>query len=134
MYTGEQNRKKKRCLEFFTWFHSIRSHRFLNENPFFPIRSSFPTILDFWGSWEFYFLFLKTPFVPFIVLEMTVSIPRFQCKNRFEKRTTLGRDICKNVFKHGTLNQTTNPFCFFSNISAQGGPIFKLIFALKPWD
>ena len=31
---------------------------------------------------------LKTPFVPFIVLKTTVSIPRFQCKNRFEKRTT----------------------------------------------
>ena len=34
------------------------------------------------------FRFLKTPFVPFIVLKTTVSIPRFQCKNRFEKRTT----------------------------------------------
>ena len=37
--------------------------------------------------------FLKTPFVHFIVLKTTVSIPWFQCKNRFEKRTTLGRDI-----------------------------------------
>ena len=81
-----------------------------------------------------FFLFLKTPFVPFIVLKTTVSIPRFQCKNRFEKRTTVGRDICKNVFKHGTPNQTATPFCFFSNISAQGGPFFKPIFALKPWD
>ena len=80
------------------------------------------------------FGFLKTPFVPFIVLKTTVSIPRFQCKNRFEKRTTLARDICKNVFKHGTPNQTATPFWFFSNISAQSGPFFKPIFALKPWD
>ena len=32
MITGEQNKKKKCCLEYFTWFHSIRSHRCLNEN------------------------------------------------------------------------------------------------------
>ena len=80
------------------------------------------------------FGFLKTPFVPFIVLKTTVLIPRFQCKNRFEKRTTLARDICKNVFKHGTPNQTATLFWFFSNISGQGGPFFKPIFALKPWD
>ena len=79
------------------------------------------------------FGFLKTLFVPFIVLKTTVSIPRFQCKNRFEKRTTLARDICKNVFKHGPPNQTATPFWFFSNISAQSGPFFKPIFALKPW-
>ena len=27
----------KNCLENFTWFHSIRSHRCLNERPFFKI-------------------------------------------------------------------------------------------------
>ena len=59
------------------------------------------------------FGFLKTPFVPFIVLKTTVSIPRFQCK---KKRTTVGRDICKNVFKHGTPNQTATPF-YFSQLS-----------------
>ena len=80
------------------------------------------------------FWFLKTSFVPFIVLTTTVSIPRFQCKNRFEKRTTVGRDTCKNVFKHAMPNQTVIPFCFFSIISAQGGLFFKPIFALKPWD
>ena len=44
------------CMGYFTWFHSIRSHRCLNEKPFFPIRSGFPAILgfcgDFWGPWE----------------------------------------------------------------------------------
>ena len=34
--------------------------------------------------------FLKIPFVPFILLNMTVSISRVQFKNRFKKQTTLG--------------------------------------------
>ena len=42
--------KKKSCLEYFNWFHSIRSHRCLNEKPFFPVRSGFPAILGFWGN------------------------------------------------------------------------------------
>ena len=50
------------------------------------------------------------------------------------KRTTVGRDTCKNVLKHAMPNQTVIPFCFFSIISAQGGLFFKPIFALKPWD
>ena len=29
---------KKRCLEYFTWVHSIRNQRCLNEKPFFSIR------------------------------------------------------------------------------------------------
>ena len=80
------------------------------------------------------FGFLKTPFVPFIVLKTTVSMPRFQCKNRFEKRTALGRDIwekpkwgCGLVWRAMFKN-------IFANISGQGGPFFKPIFALKPWD
>ena len=48
--------KIRSCLEYFTRFHSIRSHRCLNKEPFFPIRSGFPAIFgfwgDFWGSWE----------------------------------------------------------------------------------
>ena len=35
--------------------------------------------------------FLITSFVPLIVLKTTASIPRFQCKNQFEKRTTVIR-------------------------------------------
>ena len=80
------------------------------------------------------FGFLKTPFVPFIVLKTTVSIPRFQCKNRFEKRTALGRDIwekpkwgCGLVWRAMFKN-------IFANILGEGGPFFKPIFALKPWD
>ena len=38
-------------------------------------------------------IYLFTPFVPFIVLKTTVLNTRFQRKNRFEKRTTLSRDI-----------------------------------------
>ena len=49
-YTGEQNKKRRGCLEYSTWFHSIRSHRCLNEKPFFPLRSGFPAILGFWGD------------------------------------------------------------------------------------
>ena len=40
-YTGEQ---WFCCLGYFTWFHSIRGHWYLNEKPFCPIRSSFPAI------------------------------------------------------------------------------------------
>ena len=40
--------------------------------------------------------FLKSLFEPFIVLKTTVSILRFQCKNRFEKWAPLGWDIWKN--------------------------------------
>ena len=74
------------------------------------------------------------PFVPFIVFKTTVPISRFQRKNRFEKRATLGWDICKNLFLHGTPNQTASQKWFFSNISLQGGLFFQPFFALKPWD
>ena len=93
----------------------------------------------YWGAMisqpgKIIFVFLKTPFVPLIVLKTTASIPRSQCKNRFEKRTTVGWDICKNVFKHWMPNQTVTLFCFYSIISAQGGSFFKPIFALNLWD
>ena len=42
------------CMGNFNWFHSIKGHRYLNENPFCPIRSSFPAILGFCGDfWQF---------------------------------------------------------------------------------
>ena len=43
-YTGEQ---QFRCLKYFTLFHSIRGHRYLNEKLFCSIRSSFPAFLTF---------------------------------------------------------------------------------------
>ena len=50
-YTGEQ---VGCCMGYFNWFHSIKGHRYLNENPFCPIRSSFPAILGFCGDfWRF---------------------------------------------------------------------------------
>ena len=36
-------------------------------------------------------------------------------------------EIFVKKFKHGTQNQTATPFCFFSNILAQGGPFLKPI-------
>ena len=39
--TGKQNKKD---------VHSFWGHKYLNEKPFSPIRSSFPTILGFWGD------------------------------------------------------------------------------------
>ena len=44
----------------------------------------------------------------------------YQYKNRFEKQTTPGQDICKHIFKHGAPNQTATSFCFCCQIS-QGG-------------
>ena len=38
------------CMGYFTWFNSIRGHRYLNEKRFCPISSSFPAILGFWGD------------------------------------------------------------------------------------
>ena len=40
------------CMGYFNWFHSIWGHRYLNEKPFFPISSSFPAILGFWGHFR----------------------------------------------------------------------------------
>ena len=50
------------------------------------------------------FGFLKTPFVLLIVLKTTASIPRFQCKNRFQKRPTVGGDYWeKTKWDHGLV-------------------------------
>ena len=38
------------------------------------------------------------PFEPFILLKMSVSISRFQCKNRFEKGPALSWDIWEKSF------------------------------------
>ena len=87
-YTGEQNKKKKRCPEYFTWFRSIRDHRCLNEKPFFPNRVKFSR--NFWFLRQFlrlvgnFFGVLKTLFGPFIVLKTNVSMPWFQCKIGFK--------------------------------------------------
>ena len=78
------------------------------------------------------FIIFFTPFLPFIVLKTTVLNTRFQRKNRFEKRTTLSRDIeekailVRGLVWHAMLKH------IFANISAQGGSFFKPIFALKP--
>ena len=69
--------------------------------------------------------FLANPVLPqffrftdktFIVRKTSILIPRFKCKNQFEKGTTLGWDICKNVFKHSTPNQTSTQLWVFSNL------------------
>ena len=72
------------------------------------------------------FGYLKTLFVPIIVLKITVSIPRFQWKDWFEKWTTLYLDICKKELNMArkTISQ---PHFVFSNISARGGPFLKPI-------
>jgi len=53
----------------------------------------FPQFWVFESIFELYLQkinFFFTSFAPFIVLKTTVSISRFQRKNRFEKRATLG--------------------------------------------
>ena len=77
-----------------TWMTSL----FAQSGPVFPQLRVFDVILTFM---EKIFINFFTRSAPFIVLKMTVLNPRFQRKNRFEKRTTLGWDICKNVFQHG---------------------------------
>ena len=67
-----------------------------------------------------------------MVLKTTVLITRFQCKNRFEKRSNQARDIFKNVLRLGEPNQTAGWKQFLIDISGQVAPFFKPIFALKP--
>ena len=74
------------------------------------------------------------PFVPFIVLKMTVPISRFQRKNRFEKWPTVGWDIWEKPFSARGLVWCAVLEYIFANISAQSGSFSKPIFALKPWD
>ena len=74
-----------------TWMKIL----FAQSGLVFPQFWVFAAIFD--DFWKIFINFF-TPFVTFIVLNTTVLISRFQRKNRFEKRTTLGRDIYKNVF------------------------------------
>ena len=74
------------------------------------------------------------PFVPFIVIKMTVPISRFQRKNRFEKWPTVGWDIWEKQFSARGLVWCAVLEYIFANISAQSGSFSKPIFALKPWD
>ena len=70
--------------------------------------------------------------VTFMLLKTTVKISRFQRKNRFKKRPTLGRDIREKPILAGGLVWHALLKNIFVNISAQGGWFFKPIFALKP--
>ena len=97
----------------------------------FPQFWVFEAIFD--DFWKF-FINIFAPFVTFIVLKTTVLISRFQRKNRFEKRTTLGWDIWEKPLLAGGLVWHAMSKNIFVNISAQGGSFFKPIFALKPWD
>ena len=73
-------------------------------------------------------------FVAFMVLKTTVLITRFQCKNRFEKRSNLAWDINQKLFSTGGLVWLAKSQNIFEDILGQVGSFFKPIFALKPWD
>ena len=79
-----------------------------------------------------FFGYLKTLFVTIIVLKTTVSIPRFQRKDQFEKRTTLCQDICKKNLNMARKTKSQPHFVFLKYLGP-GWPIFKTDFALKPW-
>ena len=116
---------KRSCLEYFTWLQSIRSNRW---KAFFPNQVRFSRNFGFLRRFlrlvGKIFGYLKTLFVPFIVLKTTVSITRFRCKNRFEKRTTLGRDIWEKTKLGCGLVWRSMFKNIFANISAQGGLFF----------
>ena len=135
-YTGEQIKTKKMLSGIFHLIPLYWGSLIPKWKAFLPNQVQFSRNLGFfrWFLTFIYKIFINffAPFVRFIVLKTFVLNTRFQRKNRFEKRTTLGWDICKNVFQHGMPNQTTNQYCFFLNISAQTGSFFKPIFALKP--
>ena len=121
--------KKKRCPEYFIWVHSIRSHRYLNDMPFFPIRSSFRqfTVLQrFLKLAGKNFEYLKSPLVPIIVLKSTVLIPRF------EKWTILCRDIYKKILNMKCKTKPQPHFVFLKYLGP-GWTVFKTDYALKPW-
>ena len=74
--------------------------------------------------------------VAFMVLKTTVSILRFQRKNRFEKRHYIFWDINQKLFSTGGLVWLAKSQNIFEDIFGQVGSFFKLIFSLKPrdWD
>ena len=57
-------------------------------------------------------------------------------QNRFEKLTTLGRDIWEKIKMVVHFGLVCHVKKHFANISAKGGPFFKPNFAFKPrnWD
>ena len=67
-----------------------------------------------------------------MVVKTTVLITRFQCKNRFEKRSNLARDINQKLFSTSGLVWLAKSQNIFEDISGQVAPFFKPIFALKP--
>ena len=103
---------------------------FSQSDQVFPQFLVFEAIFEACGN---FFLVLKTLFGPFIVLKTNVSVPWFRCKivyktghpgPRYLRKTKWG---CGLVWRAMFKN-------IFANISAHVGPIFKPIFALKPWD
>ena len=64
--------------------------------------------------------FFSDLFVAFMVLKTTVLITRFQCKNRFEKRSDQARDINQKLFSTGGLVWLAESQNIFEDISGQG--------------
>ena len=60
--------------------------------------------------------FLKTPFVTLIVLKTTASIPRFQCKNRFENGPPWAEILAK-MFLNMACQTKPWPHFVFSQLS-----------------
>ena len=130
-YTGEQNKKRKRCLEYFTWFRSIRGHRYLNKEPFFPIGSSFPAIFGFWGNFLGSQEFLKNSLLTFYCTQNECLNAMVSMQNWFIKRATPGQDMWEKIKWGCGLVLCAMFEIFFTNISACGGLFFKQIFSLK---
>ena len=121
-------------MGYFTWFHSIRGHRYLNEKRFCPISSSSHAILGFWGdfwhSWKnfiniFYFIcdFYCTQNDR---LDHTVSTQKTVFKTNHP-----GRRYSQKCFLIWYAKPNHQPIMVFLKYLSPRS-FFKPIFALKP--
>ena len=109
-YTGEQNKKKwNGAWDILTDSSCLGSPNTQMNTRLAQSGQIFPQIRFFRPFFRYMAIFCEfffDLFVAFMEVKTTVLISRFQCKNRFEKRSNQARDIFKNVLRLGEPNQT----------------------------
>ena len=111
-------------MGYFNWFYQFKGHIYLNEKPFFPIRSNFPAILVFWGhlwgSWK-----TSSDFLKFRLYHLLYS-KRPSPSQGLKNRPPWAEIFAKIFLNIARQTNPATPFCFFLNISAQGGSFLNL--------
>ena len=116
----------------------FKGHIYLNEKPFFQISSVFPSILGFWG--HFWGSQAKSSDFQKLRLYLLLYSKRPSRSHSFNAKIGLkSGPLWAVIFEKKTIWGCGLVWCAmlkksFANFSAHCGPIFKPIFALKPWD